>query len=53
MLNSAEITGWRTPNRLLTAPFTGSIDDWKFTRKVLTAKELDWSQLVGLAIFLR
>jgi hypothetical protein len=34
--------GWRTPCRLLTAPFTGVIDDWKFTRKVLTAKELDW-----------
>jgi len=47
------VDGWRTPCRLLTSPFTGVIDDWKFTRKVLTAKELDWVAPSGHVIVVR
>ena len=45
--------GWRTPCRLLSAPFTGVIDDWKFTRKALTAQELDWIPPSGCVIVVR
>ena len=45
--------GWRLPCRLLTTPFTGVVDDWKFTRKVLTAKELDWVPPSGHVIVVR
>jgi hypothetical protein len=45
--------GWRTPCRLLAAPFTGVIDDWKFTRKALTAQELDWVPPSGCVLIVR
>ena len=45
--------GFRKPCRMLTVPFTGMIDDWKFTRKALTAQELDWVPLSGGVIVVR
>ena len=45
--------GWRTPFRRLTAPFTGVIDDWKFTRKALTVQKLDWVPPTGCVMIVR
>ena len=50
---AGRVDGWRTPCRLLTAPFSGVIDDWKFTRKALTAQELDWIAPSGCVIVVR
>ena len=50
---AGRVDGWRTPCRLLTTPFTGVIDDWKFTRKALTAQELDWAPSAGSVLLIR